>query len=148
MSLSRRRYLPDLNCLIALADPDHPHYGTAKQWFVQDGSKGWGVCPLTEAGFVRVTTNPSYGRRARTVSQATAILAGFTRSPGYFYWPIERPWAVLTAPFVDRIFGHQQVTDAYLLGLAVQQRGVLITFDRGLKYLAGVEYDKHVLLLE
>jgi uncharacterized protein len=148
VSLSRGRYLPDLNCLIALADPDHPHYGKAKKWFMESGNEGWGVCPLTEAGFVRVTTNPSYGLTARTVSQATAILAGFARSPGYSYWPIETPWAALTAPFADRIFGHQQVTDAYLLGLAVRGRGVLVTFDKAMLYLAGAEYGKHVLLLK
>jgi len=29
----------------------------------------------------------------------------------------------------------------------VQQSGVLVTFDKGLPYLAGAEYGKHVLLL-
>jgi toxin-antitoxin system PIN domain toxin len=148
VSWSKAGFLLDLNCLIALADPDHRHYETTKRWFVETGNKGWSVCPLTEAGFVRVTTNPSYGATVRTVSQATAVLAGFARSPGYRFWPVDKPWAALTAPFAARIFGHQQVTDAYLLGLAVQQRGVLVTFDKGIQYLAGPEFRKHVLLLE
>jgi predicted nucleic acid-binding protein len=33
--------------------------------------------------------------------------------------------------------GHQQLTAAYLLGLAAHRHGVLATFDRGLRTLAG-----------
>jgi hypothetical protein len=57
-------------------------------------------------------------------------------------------WAVLTAPFASRIFGHQQVTDAYLLGLAVKENGVLVTFDRGIKFMAGAEFRENVLILK
>ena len=145
--MSRPRYLLDLNCLIALADPDHRYHLAMQTWFLAGGNVDWGVCPLTESGFVRVTTNPVYPD-ARTVVQALAILADFAAAPGYRYWPMEKSWAVLTAPFVGRIVGHQQVTDAYLLGLAVQQRGILVTFDKGVRYLAGAEYGRHVLLLE
>ncbi len=54
----------------------------------------------------------------------------------------------LTAPFAARIFGHQQVTDAYLLGLAIKENGVLVTFDKGIQYMAGAEFSRNVLLLE
>jgi predicted nucleic acid-binding protein len=57
-------------------------------------------------------------------------------------------WGTLTAPFSARIVGHQQVTDAYLLGLAIKEGGVLVTFDRGIDYLAGEEFSEHVLLLK
>jgi toxin-antitoxin system PIN domain toxin len=146
--VSRQQYLLDVNCLIALIDRDHRHYRSMHRWFDEAGHKDWGVCPFTEAGFVRVTTNPSYGPTLRTIEQATAILGELARARGYRYWPMERPWAVLTEPFGGRIFGHQQVTDAYLLGMAVQQGGVLVTFDKGVGYLAGAEYGRHVLLLE
>jgi len=39
------------------------------------------------------------------------------------------------------------VTDAYLLGLAIQQNLILITLDKALLHLAGKENSKHVLLL-
>jgi hypothetical protein len=55
-------------------------------------------------------------------------------------------WVSLTAPFADRIFGHQQVTEAYLLGLAIQQDGVLVTFDRTLRYMAGPRFAQHLHL--
>jgi predicted nucleic acid-binding protein len=35
--------------------------------------------------------------------------------------------------------GYRQLTDAYLLALAHRQKGVLATFDRGLRTLAGDE---------
>ena len=118
-----------------------------QEWFDSSGKEDWGVCPLTEAGFVRVTTNPAYRGATRTVAQATAILAEFATHPGYRYWTISDKWAVLTAPFSARLLGHQQVTDSYLLGLAVKEKGVLVTFDRGIKYLAGAEYSRNLLVL-
>jgi len=109
--------------------------------------RGLGSLPLTEAGFVRVTTNPAYGGANRTIAQASAILAAFTAHPGYRYWPIAESWSALTAQFSTRLLGHQQVTDAYLLGLAVKHEGVLVTFDRGIKYLTGSQFSHNLLVL-
>ena len=148
MSSTKPRFLLDLNSLIALGDPDHQHHQAIHKWFQSSGKADWGVCPLTEAGFIRVTTNPVYRPSSRTVRQATAILADFATAPGYRYWPIAESWATLTAPFSARLFGHQQVTDGYLLGLAVKGRGVLVTFDKAIKYLAGAVYSQNVLVLE
>jgi toxin-antitoxin system PIN domain toxin len=145
---TKAHFLLDLNALIAFADYDHEHHEAIQNWFISSGKAGWGVCPLTEAGFVRVTTNPAYRGPARTFAQATAILAGFASHPGYRYWPIADRWAVLTAPFSARLLGHQQVTDAYLLGLAIKEKGVLVTFDKGIKYLAGTDYSRNLLVLD
>ena len=67
---------------------------------------------------------------------------------GYWYWEIRESWTTLTAPFAVRISGHQQVTDAYLLGLAIKEDGVLVTFDKGLRYLAGPQFAANVLILQ
>jgi toxin-antitoxin system PIN domain toxin len=143
-----RKNLLDLNVLLAFADPEHVLYRAAQEWFDSSGHRDWGLCPLTEAGFVRVSTNPAIGSGYRTFKQAAAILAGFAKHSGYRYWPIADGWAALTASFADRIFGHQQVTDAYLLGLAIKEDGVLVTFDRGLRYMAGAEFSRNLLVLE
>ena len=143
-----RRNLLDLNVLIALTDASHQHYKRAWDWLKSPGQESWGICPLTESGYVRVTTNPAAHTGARTLARSAAVLAELAREPGYCYWPITDSWATLTAPFVDRIFGYQQVTDAYLLGLAIKEDGVLVTFDRGLKYMAGPEYSRNLLVLE
>ena len=148
MNPAEARYLLDVNSLIALADPDHQHHRPVQAWFKVSGGANWGVCPLTEAGFVRVTINPVYRPASRTMEQAIAILADFASTPGYRYWPISDSWASLTAPFSARLLGHQQVTDAYLLGLAVKQKGILVTFDRAIKFLAGTEFSRHLLVLD
>jgi hypothetical protein len=110
--------------------------------------KSWSICPLTEAGFVQLTTNPAFRPGPRTLKQAIAILQALKGHPDHLYWGIDESWVTLTVPFADRIFGHQQVTDAYLLGLAIKEDGVLVTFDRGLKYMAGAEYSRNLLILE
>jgi len=144
---NKARFLLDLNALISLVDPDSIQYRSMQEWFDSTGKADWGVCPLTETGFVRVTTNPAFGGATRTVAQATAILSELAKRPGYRYWPIAEKWAILTAPFAARVLGHQQVTDAYLLGLAVKEKGVLVTFDQGLRYLAGREFGGNLLVL-
>jgi uncharacterized protein len=147
VSSTKRRYLLDLNALIALAEPDHEFHKPVGKWFQAEGKENWGVCPLTEAGFIRITTHPRFRPATRSVQQASAILASFAEHPGYRYWPIVDSWAALTAPFSARIFGHQQVTDAYLLGLAVKEHGVLVTFDSGFRMLAGDEYSRNLRVL-
>jgi len=111
------------------------------------GKDSWGVCPLTEAGFLRVTTNPAFRHGPRTMEQAIAILQSIKCHAGYRYWEMAESWATVTAPFASRILGHQQVTDAYLLGLAVKEDGVLVTFDKAIKHLAGAEFSKNLLVL-
>jgi predicted nucleic acid-binding protein len=103
---------------------------------------------LTEAGFLRVTTNPAFRPGPRTLDRAIAILQVLKGRDDYWYCPIDESWVTLTAPFASRIRGHQQVTDAYLLGLAIKENGVLVTFDKGIQYMAGAEFNKNVLLLQ
>jgi len=79
---------------------------------------------------------------------AKAILQQLKGYPGYWYWGINDSWVTLTAPFAARIFGHQQVTDAYLLGLAIKENLVLVTFDKGIQQMAGAEFRQNVLFLE
>jgi toxin-antitoxin system PIN domain toxin len=143
-----RRNLLDLNVLIALADQRHSHHQIARVWFASLGKNSWGICPLTEAGFLRVTTGPAFRPGPHTFERAVAILQSLKNLPGYGYWGIEESWVDLTAPFAARISGHQQVTDAYLLGMAIKENGVLVTFDRGLKYLAGPQFSRNLFVLD
>jgi|HubBroStandDraft_5_1064220.scaffolds.fasta_scaffold395325_2 toxin-antitoxin system PIN domain toxin len=147
MTLSKSCLL-DVNALIALADAEHVHYQSVMDWFDRDGHRSWGICPLTEAGFVRVTINPVMKARARTLAQAVSILQLLKGHPGCRSWNIDGSWVDLTAPFATRIVGHHQVMDALLLGLAVREGGVLVTFDRGLKYVAGDKFSQNLLVLE
>jgi toxin-antitoxin system PIN domain toxin len=143
--LSKLKYLLDVNVLMALTEEAHVHHQAATKWFNTPGLN-WSLCAFSEAGFLRLTAHSKVGRI--TVSEASAVLAALTRHPGYRYWPITAGWAILAAPFQERVFGHQQITDAYLLGLAVKENGVLVTLDKAIKFLAGAKYSKNVLVLE
>ena len=141
------RSLLDLSVLIALTDSEHKHHQKARNWFASSGRMRLGICPLTEAGFLRVTTNPAFHPGQRTLEQAIAVLQALKERDDYWYCPIDESWVTLTAPFAARIFGHQQVTDAYLLGLVIREKGVLVTFDKGIQYMAGAEFAENVLVL-
>jgi predicted nucleic acid-binding protein len=92
-------------------------------------------------------TSPVMQSHQRTVADAITILQELATRPGYRYWPMTEAWIALTAPFAHRILGHQQVTDAYLLGMAVKENGVLVTFDKGIKYIAGAEFSRNLFIL-
>jgi toxin-antitoxin system PIN domain toxin len=143
--LSKPKYLLDVNVLIALTDEGHVHHQIVMEWFKAPGLD-WGRCAFSEAGYFRISVDPRLGRL--TFEDATNILAALPNRSGYQYWPITADWAELVAPFRERVLGHQQVTDAWLLGLAIQEGGILVTLDKGIRSLAGAKYSKHVLVLE
>jgi toxin-antitoxin system PIN domain toxin len=140
--------LLDVNVLIALTEPGHDGYRRAQEWFNSSIGGNLGVCPFTESGLIRITTNPAFRPGPRSLELAIAVIQFLKGHPGYWYCPIDESWVTLTAPFAARIFGHQQVTDAYLLGLAIKEKGVLVTFDKGIQYMAGAEFSQNVLVLE
>lgn len=131
-----------------MAEPGHEHHRRVQEWFNASGRASFGLCPLTEAGFLRVTTNPAFRTGPRSMEQAIAVLQQLKGHPRYWYCDIRESWVDLTARFAWRILGHQQVTDACLLGLAIKENGSLVTFDRGIKYLAGSEFSQNLVVLE
>ena len=122
-------YLLDTNVLIALLWPSHAQHDLAVKWFARHRVKGWATCPLTEAGFVRIVSNPAFSRDAVTPREAAGLLAANTAAKDHAFWPDELPFAEAVAFTGARLVGHQQVTDAYLLGLALRRGGVLATLD-------------------
>lgn len=143
--MSKAGCLLDVNALVALTDEDHVHHGSMTRWFDAARRHPWGVCAFTEAGLLRVATRPKTG--GRTITEVTELLKQLAELPNYRYWPITASWTTLAAPFRGRLFGHQQITDAYLLGLAVREGGTLVTLDRAMAHLAGTEYRRHLLVI-
>ena len=128
-------YLLDINVLIALAWPNHVHHGEAQAWFEQKGAAGFRTCPMTQTGFVRISSNPAFTSQAVTPGEALALLERVARLPGHDFWPDDLPLrdAVEGKP---ALAGHRQVVDAYLLALATSHGGVLATLDRAVAILA------------
>jgi predicted nucleic acid-binding protein len=89
----------------------------------------WSTCPLTENGFVRILSNPAYSPAAERPAEVACRLATFRESGGHTFWP---DVSVCDAREFDLAVGHRQLTDVYLLALAVRHGGRLATFDRSI----------------
>ena len=126
-----RRALLDVNVLLALLDRDHVDHERAHAWLADDVEGGWASCALTENGFVRVLSQPRYPSPVAP-TQAIGLLAYAQRTGDHAFWPCDV--SLLDAATIDgsRLHGPRQVTDAYLLALAVAHDGRLATFDRSL----------------
>jgi len=126
-----RRALLDVNVLLALLDSDHVDHVRAGEWLDAAIDAGWASCPITENGFVRVISQPRYPSPVPP-AQAIELLAATRDSRHHAFWPCDV--SLLDAQVVDRsrLHGPRQVTDAYLLALAVAHEGRFVTFDRSL----------------
>jgi uncharacterized protein len=141
------RALLDVNVLIALLDADHSLHAPATQWFAANARDGWASCPITENGCVRIMSHPGYPN-ALPVRAVIERLADATANPLHAFWPDDV--SLLNAKVADpaRIHGPRQLSDLYLLALAIRHRGRLVTFDKSipLEAIRGAER-KHVLVL-
>jgi hypothetical protein len=121
-------YLLDVNLLLALTDPMHIHHPSAHRWFVEKGHKAWATCPLTENGFIRIASHPNYPNRPGEVAAVLAILRRLCETPGHHFWPEDISILRILEP--DAIITHAQITDVFLLGLAIHKKGKLATLDQ------------------
>jgi predicted nucleic acid-binding protein len=144
MILTKARvHLLDVNPVIALLDEAHVHNQAVSEWFNTPGLQ-WALSPFTEAGVLRYFTRPKKGELS--MEEATSMLERLKQEPGYHYQPVTADWQSLTKRFFKRVQGHNQITDAFLLGLAVQEELILVTFDKAILHMAG-EHSKHVHIL-
>lgn len=124
--------LLDVNVLIALGWPNHVHHASARRWFTRYAAKGWATTPITEVGFVRISSN----RKAMQVSTtpATAIdqLTALTALRGHTFWPDDVSLVIGNDGDPAAVTSHRQVTDRHLIALADLYGGRLVTFDTAL----------------
>jgi toxin-antitoxin system PIN domain toxin len=128
--------LLDVNVLVALFDPVHTHHEAAHEWFEPNRQSGWATCPLTENGFVRVISNPSYPGRRTTVQDALQRLTSFRDSGDHTFWTDSASLCDVLLIRPANLLGHRQLTDVYLLALAVTNGGRLATFDQRISLAA------------
>jgi hypothetical protein len=141
------RALLDISVLLPLFDTGHIQHQRAKTWCSENAEAGWASCPLTQNGFVRIACQPGYPRPARLID-ALGVLASQLGLPDHEFWPDGISITDATLFDHSRILGPNQITDVYLLGLAVKNGGRLVTFDRGLplKAVRGAEA-RHLVAL-
>lgn len=122
------RSLLDVNVLIALIDPDHVSHTAAATWWIEQREAGWASCPLTQNGCVRIISQPGYPNPQAVVTVAE-LLADLCADPCHEFWPDDVSLVDARRFNHAHVHGHRQLTDLYLLGLAVGHGGRLVTFD-------------------
>ena len=124
--------LLDVNILLALFWRPHRHHAMAQKWFLENEKKGWATCPMTQASFVRIISNPAFSENPPHLAQASELLDENLRNPHHRFWIDDLSIAEALASVGKRVTSHQQITDAYLLALTMRNHGSLVTFDGGI----------------
>lgn len=129
-------YLLDVNVLLALCDPRHMQHEPAHLWFGELGHLGWATCPITENGFIRIASLPSYPNSPGRACETTRILREFCTHPNHHFWPDDARLIDASRFTLHAAVTSNQTTDIYLLGLAATHGGRLATFDRSIPFSA------------
>lgn len=128
--------LLDVNVLVALFHAGHVHHEIAHDWFAGNAESGWASCPVTESGLLRILGNPARVGEHLPLPKLFESLDRFCGHSTHTFWPDALSVRDERVFNVDAIRGHQQLTDVYLLGLAVKNRGRFVTLDQGVSLAA------------
>lgn len=106
-------------------------HAESARWFATQAEQGWASCPITQNGCVRIMSHASYPNPLR-VGEIVDRLAEATATSLHAFWADDV--SLLDPDVADRtrIHGPRQVTDVYLLALAVRHSGVFASFDRSI----------------
>jgi toxin-antitoxin system PIN domain toxin len=124
------RSLLDVNVLVSLFDEDHVFNERAHEWLAANAGRGIATCPHAENGVVRILSHPAYSKVLKlSPLRIIGMLSNFASHHDHEFWPDEISLRDAAIFDVGRLIGHRQVSDVYLLGLAVRRGGRLVTFD-------------------
>ena len=121
--------LLDVNVLIALLDPRHVHHEPAHRWFEGEAIHGWATCPLTQNAILRILGNPRYPNSPGGPAAVMPLLESMLAHPSHVFWPDALSWTGHALLEPQLLLHHGQITDTYLLALAVHHRGRLVSLD-------------------
>ena len=141
------RALRDVNVLIALLDENHTHHAAASGWLAERIGSGRASWLPTQNGCVRILSQPRYPN-ALGVGEAMARLHAAVSAPYHRF--IADDVSLLDDAVVDRrrLSGPRQVTDVYLLALAVAHGARMVTLDKSvpLSAVRGASEDSPVAI--
>lgn len=130
--LQPSRCLLDVNVWVALFDDAHVASVRANAFIEMPGVR-IATCPLVENGVIRVLNLPGYGRRgALGLQRVRQQLKLACKSLDHEFWADDVSLRDDEAVDFSRVHGHQQITDLYLLALAVRHSGSLVTLDQNI----------------
>lgn len=131
------RALFDVNVLIALLDTDHVGRSVATAWFAAQLKHGWASCPVTENGTARIMASAGYSNPL-PVAAILERLGMAKATEHHRFWPDDVSLTDVEVFNHTELLGPKQITDRYLLALAVRNNGRLVTFDQGIRPTAVV----------
>jgi toxin-antitoxin system PIN domain toxin len=123
------RALLDVNVLIALLDKNHSNHMVVSDWFASHIEQGWASCPLTQNGCVRILSQPKYPNTLG-IAEAVKRLHEAVSTPYHQF--VADDISLLDDAVVDsrNLSRPGQITDVYLLALAVTHGARLVTLDK------------------
>jgi hypothetical protein len=125
------RALLDVNVLVALLDGGHLHHRPATAWLAEHVDRGWASCPITQNGCLRILSLPGYPNPQPT-AQVAQRLATAMADRSHLFWPDDVSLLDKGRLRWDRVLGPRQLTDLYLLTLAVRHDGTFVTLDQAI----------------
>jgi toxin-antitoxin system PIN domain toxin len=125
------RALLDVKVLIALLDVDHVHHRRAQAWLGAAADHGWASCPITQNGCIRIMSQAAYPNPL-PVRAVMDRLAAAARRPEHRFWPDDVTLLAGSLRRTEHVLRARDVTDLYLVALAVKHRGRFATFDEGI----------------
>lgn len=137
-------YFLDVNVLLALAWGGHQFHKLAHQWFKKHYKMGWATSSITQLAFIRVSANPNFTEGYLDISASMNILQEIVNYPGHVF--IDYLPSPLNSQIInfDKVLGHKQFTDVYLVDIAKFYELKFVTFDQRLLYV--VDKDSLVML--
>jgi uncharacterized protein len=143
------QHLLDVNALIALGWNAHKHHETMLTWFNQHARHGWATCAFTQAGFVRVLSQPTVAGATSSIDGLADALERNLAHPAHRMLTLDLCFSEVLQVCTGGVVGHRQVTDAYLLSAAIRADMKLLTFDSGITQLLATdaERQRHVRVL-
>jgi toxin-antitoxin system PIN domain toxin len=128
--------LPDVNVLLALAWPNHPFHQRAVARLERHQRGRWATCLLTQAAFVRLSSNPAVIPGARPPAEAGQMLSSLVHDADHVFLEAASKRFTLLQELLARCHGHNQVNDAFLIWVASSRGATVLTFDAPLRHLA------------
>lgn len=114
--------------LAAKETAQHVHDHEAADWPAAHTRGGWATCPLTQNGCVRILSQPNHPNPV-SLADALAVLRRSCGQPSHAFWHDDISLLDTTRLDPTRMHGQRQITDLYLLALAVEHDGCCVTFD-------------------
>ncbi len=123
------RHLLDINVWVALLDEAHVHHAQALA-FAQRRKVKIATCPIIENGVIRILNLSGYSRLGPAGFEAVRNkLQQICTDLDHEFWPDEVSLRTEAGINWNRVLGHNQITDVYLLALAVARLGCFVTLD-------------------